>query len=399
MATIEDNTKKKMSPEQINAYVKRVIREIDSENININLSYYSCSFVAFINTLFDPVVLLASAIRECKNISSLYLVGLFLRLVDDPNVYFNTKVGPMHILAYITYIFDKLEKKDIGLYNTLVLMCLANGASYEFDFNEQLTVREYIEEMGYDIIDYQAMKRTELCQLIYIWLDKPELCATIPLNPNTDYEKYIFIVIGLSQQCVRKLNLDMQVLLNMSIASGNVYIFKEILSKQQTKNALVASISYSSINNLCQSVYLSNRDYNYRLSILRDCLKAQIKLDMYQVNLIEFQKAEMRTEFIKEFNINNRKTDQIVTKVLNRLILHGATKAQIQASIPTLVAKLTELGVNLEGNDLLTPEHQFVTVMMEIDALPQDERKKYQILHEFITMGTLRRRLARFTTV
>ena len=398
MATIKDQPKQKMSPEKINAYVKRVIREIDSDNINIYLSYYSCSFVAFINTLFDPVVLLASAIRECKNISSLYLVGLFLRLVDDPNVYFNTKVGPMHILAYITYIFNKLDK-DTDLYNTLVLMCLANGASYEFDFNEQLTVGEYIEEMGYDIIDYQSMKRTELCQLIYIWLDRPELCATIPLNPNTDYEKYIFIVIGLSQQCVRKLKLDTRVLLNMSIASGNVYIFKEILSKQQTKNALVGSIPYSSINNLCRSMYLSNRDYNYRLSILRDCLKAQIKLDMHQVNLIEFQKAEMQTEFIKEFNINNKKTDQIVSKVLNRLILHGATKAQIQASISVLVAKLRELGVDLQGYELLTPEHQFVTVMMEIDALPQDERKKYQMLYEFITAGTLRRRLARFTTV
>lgn len=396
MATIEDNTKKKMSPEKINAYVKRVIREIDSDNININLSYYSCSFVAYINTLFDPVILLASAIRECKNISSLYLVGLFLRLVDEPNIYFNTKVGPMHILAYITYIFNKLDK-DRDLYNTLVLMCLANGASYEFDFNEQLTVGEYIEEMGYDIIDYQSMKRTELGQLIYIWLDRPELCAT--LNPSTDYDKYTFIVIGLSQQCVRKLNLDMRVLLNMSIASGNVYIFKEILSKQQTKNALVGSIPYSSINNLCRSMYLSNRDYTYRLSILRDCLKARIKLDMHQVNLIEFQKAEMQTEFIKEFNINNKKTDQIVSKVLNRLILHGATKAQIRASISVLVEKLIDLGVDLKGNELLTPEHQFVTVMMEIDAFPQDEREKYQRLYELITMGTLKRRLARFTTV
>ena len=73
-------------------------------------------------------------------------------------------------------------------------MCLMNGARYDYEFNEVFNVEDYIKAEGFDILSYLDLRKSELCDYIYIFLDRPYQCLDNDLSKrdnDRDYSKHI----------------------------------------------------------------------------------------------------------------------------------------------------------------------------------------------------------------
>lgn len=376
-----------LSPEKTNAMVKRMMIDIDQVILDPILSKYSCIVSkGIIDGIYDPDLFLASSIRECRYATSLYFIGVLLRLSNEPNIYFQTKEGPMHILAYVTYIFDNLNK-ELDLYRKVIILCIMNGATYNYDYNDEsgTTVEDYVKAKGFEVISYLENKSTPFANLCAIYLDKPDIYSDKKLQ--FDIDVYTSIVISISQNFIREFIFNCDILVPMCIRSGNYIILREIVDI--SRESVKSNVSYSDLNILCYNLYADNKAYEIFMEVLLICFDVGITIDNYQFKLIDPGSSTFKNKLKEIIKPTNKISDETYKRVLNRLILSGLTRNEILDNISIFEVILnTEYNLNIDISRL-DIDHKYITIFREIDAISDQENIKYKFLAEKFTKAFL----------
>lgn len=265
----------------------------------------------------SPDDVITQAILKSKNKEYLITIALCLKHHSDPNLYIDLlKIGKIHILGYVYYIFNKYKYSE-NVLNTAVLMLIAKGSritSPIFEKGTSTTVIQWLEQQGYETIlknfkigdpsEIQSKLDQESSVMLSILLDMPLLLGRSYLP------KDIYLAIRaisnktLEKLVERTLVPDTKVLLDYKTLDSTVtylnsYAYRKLISYGQFPSYILINKILINMRKYYKKGYINI--YQELEKILLESLSFGVQIDHEQFNIIKSISKDLVGKVIKEY--------------------------------------------------------------------------------------------------